>query len=90
MNSVNNLVICKDNFKDDNAFKNEVANAIMLLLNNDYIMTVKYDVNDKGAGVVVIEYEASDESWGCPYPYWLSPKQSLMLEDELENEGEDG
>ena len=81
MNGVNTLVICKDNFKDDNDFRNEIRDAIMLLLNNDYIMTVKYDANDKEMGVVVIEYEASDESWGAPYPYWLKPGEIVTTNE---------
>ena len=81
MNGVNTLTICKDNFKEDNDFRNEIANAIMLLCNNDYIMTVRYDANDKEMGIVCIDYEAADESWGAPYPYWLTPKQVEAIEN---------
>ena len=73
MHKVNQLVIVKEDFKNQEEFENEIKKAIMLLLNNNYIMTVKYDANDKEMGIVVIEYSASDVSWGSPYPYWLEP-----------------
>lgn len=73
MHKVNQLVICKDNHNTKEEFEKAIKDAIMLLLDNDYIMTVRYDANDKEMRVVVIEYEASDESWGCPYPHWLKP-----------------
>ena len=64
MNDINSIVICKDNFSTQEEFENEIKKAIMLLLNNDYIMTVKYDANDKKLGAVVIEYEAADGIMG--------------------------
>ena len=79
MNGVNTLVICKDNFEDEYDFFEEISNAIKLLLNNDYIMTVRYDANDKEMGIICIDYEAADESWGAPYPHWLTPKEVDLI-----------
>lgn len=75
MNKVNQLVICKDDYKKYKDFKNAIKNAIMVLLNNNYIMTVKYDANEKDMGIVVIEYEHADLEFGCAYPYWLYPEE---------------
>ena len=71
MNKVNQLVICKDDYKTKEDFENAIKEAIMVLLNNNYIMTIRYD--DKGFGIVLIEYESDDQEFGCPYPYFLSP-----------------
>lgn len=82
MKKVNQLVICKDNYDDLFEFESALQNAIMLLLNAGYIMTVRYD--EPSLGVVVIEYEHDDISYGCPYPYWLSPEEyeSVAWDDE--------
>ncbi len=69
----NQLVICRDKYKTQDEFENAIKNAIMLLLDAEYIMTVNYD--EKGFGIVLIEYEHDDRSYGCKYPYWLYPKE---------------
>lgn len=79
MQDVNRIVICKDNFSTQEDFENEIKKAVMLLLNNDYIMTVKYDAEDKELGVVVIDYNNANESYGCHYPNWLSPEESELI-----------
>lgn len=73
MNKVNEIVICRNNFDSEGAFKNAVRDAIMVLLDNDYIMTVRYD--EKGLGIVAIEYNYGDESFGDYYPHWLLPEE---------------
>ena len=75
MSKVNCITVCRDNYNTQEEFENAVKKAVMVLLDNDYIMTVKYDANDRELGVVAIEYEAADETWGCPYPYWLFPNE---------------
>ena len=80
MEKVNSIVICKDNFENEYDFYEEIANAIRLLLNNDYIMTVRYDANDKEMGIVCIDYEHCQREWGCPYPYWLYPQHAEAVE----------
>lgn len=82
MNNVNSLVICRDNYESQEKFESAIKNAVMLLLDADYIMTVRYD--EPSLGIVVINYEAADQSWGCPYPYWLSPEESdnVMRDDK--------
>lgn len=95
MNRVNNLVLCKEYYKTEEDFKNAVKDAIFLLLEAEYIMTVKYE--EKGLGIVTIEYEYSNPEFGAPMPYWLSPDEfySVVWDDEregndCENDGYDG
>lgn len=82
MNNVNSIVIVRDKFDSDEAFKNAIKDAISVLLENDYIMTVRYD--DRGLGIVVIDYESNDREFGCAYPYWLScgEYESIVWENE--------
>lgn len=82
MQNVNEIVICKDEYKSKEEFENAIRDAIMVLLNNNYIMTVRYD--DKGLGIVVIEYNYANQEFGCAYPYWLEPEEleSVDWKDE--------
>ena len=84
MNKVNCLTVCRDSYNTQEEFENAVKKAIMVLLDNDYIMTVRYDANDKELGVVAIEFNYADEAYGCPYPYWLSPdeEESVIYKEE--------
>ena len=77
---VNRITVCKDNYESIKEFKNAVKKAIMTLLDNDYIMTVKYDVRDKEMGIVVIDYGYADQSFGGHYPYWLSIEEAESIE----------
>ena len=76
MKRVNEIVICRNEYKTKEDFENAIKDAVMVLLNNNYIMTVRYD--EKGLGIVVIDYNPIQKEFGEPYPYWLT-------EDELES-----
>lgn len=82
MNKVNQIVICRHKYDSQEEFKNAIKDAIILLLNAEYIMTVKYD--DKGLGIVVIDYNYSEQEFGDAYPYWLMPDEweSVVWNDE--------
>lgn len=82
MNKVNSIVICKDKFKTEEDWKNAIKDAVMVLLENDYIMTVRYD--EPGLGIVAIDYNYADQSFGDAYPYWLIPEEweSIAWNDE--------
>ena len=54
MSRVNELVLCRENYESQEEFENEIKKAVMLLLNADQIMTIRYD--EKGLGIVAIEY----------------------------------
>ena len=86
MNNVNNITICRDTYKTQEDFENAIKKAVMVLLDNEYIMTVRYD--EPGLGIVCIDYEHGDQSYGGPYPYWLSPTEweRLVLDDEVEDD----
>ena len=73
MNSVNRITICKDRYKTQDDFENAIKRAVMLLLENDYIMTIKYD--EPALGIVCIDYNYEDRSFGAEYPVWLNPEE---------------
>lgn len=85
MNKVNSIVICRDKFDSEEAFKNAIRDAVMVLLENDYIMTVRYD--EKGLGIVVIDYNDDKREFGDAYPYWLMPEEweSIAWNNEKED-----
>lgn len=72
-NKANSLVICKDEYRNKEEFENAIRDAIMVLLNNNYIMIVKYD--EKGLGIVSIEYNYAEEEFGDRQPRWLLPEE---------------
>ena len=80
MNKVNSLVLCREDYKSQEIFENEIKKAVMLLLDAEYIVTVRYD--EKGLGIIVIDYDYADKEYGNPYPHWLTPEEeeSLMRE----------
>lgn len=88
MNKVNELVICRDNYDSQEEFENEIKKAVMLLLNANQIMTIRYD--EKGLGIIAIEYDCDDQSIGGYYPYWLLPDEieSVIFDDER-NDGDE-
>ena len=83
----NELVICRDEYEDEFEFEDAVKKAVMLLLQNDYVMTIKYD--DKGLGIVVIDYESSNKEFGGYYPYWLLPEEEEKLYVNSNNKDEE-
>lgn len=78
MHKVNELVLCRENYKSQEEFENEIKKAVMLLLNANQIMTIRYD--EKGLGIIVIEYKDADQSYGDYYPYWLLPDEVESIE----------
>lgn len=83
---VNELVLCRDYYKSQEEFENEIKKAVMLLLNSEHIMTIKYD--EKGLGIVSIKYDIDDQSLGGYYPYWLSPTEfeSVVFDERTNND----
>ena len=82
MDNVNKLTICKKDYSSEKEFKNAVKRAIMVLLDNDYIMTVGYDNRDKEMGIVVINYDYANEEFGGALPYWLLPDEIEKIANE--------
>lgn len=81
MHNVNSIVICKEDYKTIEDWENAVKKAVMVLLDNNYIMTIKWE--EKGLGFVAIDFEHDDQSLCAPYPYWLSPEEweSVVLDE---------
>ena len=71
LNKVNSLVVYKKEFESEEKFKDRLRDAIIVLINSGYICTVREDE----VGIITIDYEHADQSFGCPYPYWLTPEQ---------------
>ena len=66
MNKVNSITICRDTYKTQEDFEDAIKKAIMVLLDNEYIMTVRYD--EPGLGIVCIDFDHDDPQMGTPYP----------------------
>lgn len=88
MNKVNELVLCREDYESQEEFENEIKKAVMLLLNANQIMTVRYD--EKGLGIIIIEYKYADQNYGDYYPYWLSPEEieSVIFDNERVDDNE--
>ena len=86
MNEVNEIVIFKDRFSSIEEFEDAIKRAIMVLLENDYIMTIRWD--EKDMGILCIDYEDDDVSIGAAYPYWLYPEEweSVVYNEEREDD----
>lgn len=81
---VNDIVICRDSFSSKDEFENAIKRAVMVLLENGYIMTIKYD--EPGLGIVWIQYDDADEAMGGYYPAWLLPDEYNSIVWEWEKE----
>ena len=88
MNKVNELVLCREDYESQEEFENEIKKAVMLLLNANQIMTVRYD--EKSLGIIIIEYKYADQNYSDYYPYWLSPEEieSVIFDDERVDDNE--
>lgn len=84
MKDVNSIAICRNNYSTKEEWEEAIKKMVMCLLDNRQIMTVRYD--EPGLGIVVIEFNSDDQSWGEHYPYWLSPQEeeSIIYDDERE------
>lgn len=67
------IVLQRDNYETLEDFSNGIRDVVMSLLKNDYIMTVRYD--EKGLGIVAIEFGHNDVSYGGSYPMWLTGEE---------------
>ena len=77
MNEVNRITLCRDRYSSQEEFESAIKRAVMVLLENDYIMTVRWD--EKGLGILCIDYEYDDQSMGASYPMWLSCEEQDMV-----------
>lgn len=84
MNDVNTIIICKEDYYTHEEFENAIKKAVTCLLDNNYVMTIQYD--EKGLGIVRIDYNHADRELGEDYPIWLSieEEESVVLEGEVD------
>lgn len=71
------ITLDRCNYDTKERFFTTLANQIQVLMDNDYICTVKKEDCD----YYTITYDFDDTSLGGSYPYWLSSEES----EELEN-----
>ena len=67
-NFVNRLTICRNNYKSEEEFRNAISASVHLLIDAEYVLVIQYD--EKGLGIVTIDYSYADRSLGAPYPIW--------------------
>lgn len=79
MNRVNELEICVEDYKSRDEFEQAVRKAVMVLLDNGYVISAKWDSGERY--VVWIKYDYADEEIGGCQPKWLTPGQIDALED---------
>ena len=83
LNHVNQLVLCQEEYNNESEFKDAIRDAVIMLIQNDYVCTVKYD--EKSMGIVMINYDyKADMGFGNVTPYWLTDGQAEFLEDVKE------
>lgn len=82
MKRVNDITVCRDNFKSKEEFEDAIKRVVMVLLENGYVMTIKYD--EPGIGIVWIKFCYDAEEMGDYTPVWLSPEEyeSIIWDDE--------
>ena len=84
MNNVNTIIIMKKEYDTNEGFENAIKKAVTCLLDNDYIMTVSYE--EKGLGIVRIDFNHRDRVLGCDYPFWLSQTEIESVQCDTEDE----
>ena len=85
MKKVNQLVVCKDDYKNTEEFYKAIQDVLMVILNNRYECTVRYE--EPGIGIVVFEYDYDRENgFGNPLPYWLSPDEVDSVQWDADEE----
>ena len=82
----NYMTVCRKDYSSQEEFENAIKRAICVLLENNYIMTVKWD--GKEFGIVAIEFDYDDLSYGGPYPYWLSCEEQDIIDIKREEEND--
>lgn len=77
MNKVNEIIICRDKFKSQEEFENNIRDTIMCLLKNNYIITINWD--EPGLQILTICFNYGEQEYGDAYPYWLTAEQAEKI-----------
>ena len=86
MADINTLTLCRDKYKTEEEFTAAISTAVKLLLDAEYIMTVRYD--EPGLGICCIDYDHANITMGNPYPVWLSTDEWDLILDYRYNKDE--
>jgi hypothetical protein len=73
MSKVNTITFCKSSYNDEIEWEMAIESTVTMLLRADYIMTVRNE--EKGLGIVSIDFETDKKEDGGAYPYWLEPEE---------------
>lgn len=76
----NQMTICRDDFKDEAAFRKAIGDAVNVLLENNYNINIYYD--DIGVGVVCIGFDYKEEILAGRYLYWLDLDEAELIDEE--------
>ncbi len=77
MSKVNTITFCKSSYNDEIEWEMAIESTVTMLLKADYIMTVRNE--EKGLGIVSIDFETDKKEYGGAYPYWLEPEEVESL-----------
>lgn len=80
MDKVNRIVISRENHDTQEEFENAIRDAVMLLMNEGYVMVVRYDEPD--LGIVCIDFDHDDIQLIGRYPCWITPDEWEMIDAE--------
>ena len=75
----NRIVICRDEYETEPAFKKAIGDAVNILLDANYAINTFYD--DKGFGIVCIDFDHKDENLASLYPYWLTLDEADLIDE---------
>lgn len=74
----NRIVICRDEYETEPAFKKAIGDAVNILLDANYTINTFYD--DKGFGIVCVDFDHKDENLASLYPYWLTLNEADVID----------
>ena len=69
MNRYENVVLTRDQFGEQ--LWEKVGEQLYLLIQAGYVCVV----NEEEFGIVVIEYQHNNRTYGCAHPCWLYPQE---------------
>ena len=75
----NRITICRDEHDTIEEFKQSMLDIVYGLIDNGYTLNMFYD--DKGVGVVCIDFDYKDEELADKYLYWLNLDEATLIDD---------
>lgn len=75
----NRITICRDEHDTIEEFKQSMLDIVHGLIDNGYTLNMFYD--DKGVGVVCIDFDYKNEVLASVYPYWLALDEADLIDE---------